>query len=183
MLEGVRSMTTQTHERITFKDTELLYSATARCKCGAGLAYPLDHEHAMQLRAWVCSRVLKGEVEGVAHRAWPFSSGSLGEHVAFDWAFYKVREETSINNDGAHSTRPAGTAAKTVGSATCPKCRHKWESEPYVACGLGHHWFPGDCPQCGYGVGGHGVHGSVDGPSIDSRYRDVVIAEDGKGGQ
>lgn len=152
-------------ERLT--DKELLYAATARCRCGVGLAYPLDHALAMRLRAWVCSAVLKAD------------EGSLpGQHDRLDFAFYKVREETSINNRGGHTTRPAGTVARTVGKAKCPKCNHEWQSEPYSACGLGHHWFPGPCPGCGHAVGGNGVYRSGDGPRIETRYPHVVLDAD-----
>jgi hypothetical protein len=142
-------------------DTELLYAATARCQCGAGLAYPLDHEAALRQASWKCGTVLKGEsVEG--------------EHDSFPFAFWKIREETSINNAGGYSTRPPGTVALTVGMATCPKCKAQWQSEPYSACGLGHHWFSGPCPKCGYSVGGGGTWRSGEGESIDVRYRTVV---------
>jgi hypothetical protein len=162
----------------TFTDRELLYAATARCRCGAGLAYPLDHDRAFKLRAWVCSAVLKGEVEGPASCQWgPYSGGKPdGEHDAFDWAFYKIREETSINNHGGHSTRPAGTVCKTIGTATCPKCNHKWMSDPYVACGANHHWFSGPCPSCGYAVGGSGSYSSDEGKPIETRYCNAVYA-------
>jgi ssDNA-binding Zn-finger/Zn-ribbon topoisomerase 1 len=166
-------------ERIALKDAELLYAATSRCKCGAGLAYPMDHDRAMAIRAWVCSRVLKHEVEETATRPPLLSTKSDGEHDAFDWAFYKIREETSIRNEGGHTTRPAGTLARTVGSAKCPKCKHEWKSEPYNANGLGHHWFPGECPQCGYAVGAQGSYSTSDGPPIDTRFLDVVTDEAG----
>lgn len=145
-----------------YTDFELLYSETGRCRCGAGLAYPLDHERAMELRAWVCSDALKGQAR-------------YGEHDKLDFAFWKVREETSINNHGGATTRPAGTVCRTVGEATCPQCGHKWESEPYDACGRGHHWFSGPCPQCNYAVGGEGVVRSNEGEPIKHRFRDVVI--------
>lgn len=108
-----------------YTDQELLYAATARCECGAGMAHPLDHEAAMKLRAWRCSVVLKG--------------GGGGGHSELPFAFYKVREETSINNRSGGSTRPAGTVARTVGRAKCPKCGSEWRSEPYNACGASHH--------------------------------------------
>jgi hypothetical protein len=167
-------------EQHKYTDIELLYAATGRCRCGAGLAYPLDHEQAFKLRAWVCSAVLKGEVDPPADRRLPFGieGAPKGDHDAFDWAMYKVREETSIRNEGGCTTRPPGTVAKTVGRAICPKCKREWESAPYVACGGGHHWFPGDCPGCGYGVGGHGSHSSADGDPIDTRYRDVVVGSE-----
>lgn len=143
-------------------DKDLLYAATGRCRCGAGLAYPLDHDKAWEIQAWVCSAVLKGETEG--------------KHDSYHWAFYKIREETSINNNGGRTTRPEGTVALTVGRATCPKCQQIWESEPYNACGLSHHWMPGPCPNCGYAVGAGVSWRSDEGEPIDKRYRDVVLA-------
>lgn len=144
-------------------DKDLMYAATARCRCGAGLAHPLDHGLAMELRAWVCSAVLKGDPT------------EIEDHDSPDFAFYKVREETSINNLGGHTTRPAGTVARTVGHAKCPVCKHEWVSEPYSACGAGHHWFPGPCPCCGYAVGAGAMWRSDEGPAIEKRYPHVVI--------
>lgn len=151
-----------TIERVRYTDHDLLYAATARCTCGAGLAYPLDHDSAMKMQAWTCSAVLKAEVESEGHVSLPF-------------VFWKVREETSINNLGRHTTRPPGTVARTIGRATCPQCAHTWESEPYSACGAAHHWFSGPCPGCGHAVGAAGSYSTADGPAIALRYRDVVI--------
>ena len=148
----------------TYTDFELLYAATERCRCGAGLAYPLGHEAAFKLRMWACSAVLHGEAQGEDHDGYPF-------------ALYKIREETSINNRGGHSTRPPGTVCRTQGRAKCPKCQHTWESEPYDANGLGSHWFSGPCPNCGYSVGGAGSYSSSDGEPIEQRYHDVVVEE------
>lgn len=156
-------MSLAAQDRIELTDKDLLYAATARCRCGAGLAHPLDHELAMKLRSWACSAVLKGE-----HETAPV-------HDRFDFALYKVREETSINNTGGHTTRPPGTVARTVGKATCPKCSHTWQSEPYSACGSGHHWFPGACPSCGCAIGGNGTYRSGEGAPIETRYPDVVL--------
>lgn len=149
-----------------YTDKELLYSATSRCKCGAGLAYPLKTEEALRIRAWVCSEALKGGLE-------------LGsQHEAYDFAFYKIREETSINNTCKGTTRPAGSVCMTVGKAKCGQCGHEWESEPYSACGLSHHWRPGACPQCGNDCGGGGSWSSDDKrPRIEARYRNVVESE------
>lgn len=145
----------------TYTDKELIYAATGRCKCGAGLAHPLNPREALGLNAWKCSAVLKG-----AHYA---------DHDTFQFAFYKVREETSINNHGGFTTRPAGTRCLTKGEATCPKCGTWWESEPYNACGLNHHWFSGPCPTCGYAVGGAGSWSSDQGPRIKTRFKNVVV--------
>lgn len=148
----------------TITDTELLYAATRRCWCGAGLAYPLDSKLALKIRAWTCSAVLKEEVPDGGHDRFPF-------------AFYKIREETSINNEGAHTTRPPGTVCLTVGKALCPKCGHQWQSEPYDACGRGHHWFSGPCPSCGYAVGAEGIWRGDEGEPIEHRYANVVLPD------
>ncbi|OGB47765.1 MAG: hypothetical protein A3F76_08295 [Burkholderiales bacterium RIFCSPLOWO2_12_FULL_65_40] len=118
-------------------------------------------------RALACSRVLRGDVEGESEH---------GKHDLFDFAFYKVREETSINNHGGHTTRPPETKAYTRGTATCPKCAHTWESALYSACGASHHWPSGPCPNCAYAVGAGLSHCSSEGPAIEVRYRTEVQA-------
>jgi len=147
----------------TYTDLDLEYAAAARCSCGAGLAHPLDPAEAMRLAAWVCSAVLKGEVE------------QLRAHTVYPFAMWKVREESSINNAQGHTTRPPGTRCMTQGHAACPKCGERWQSEPYDANGLSHHWFSGSCPGCGYAVGGNGSWSSDQGERIDCRYRTVVL--------
>lgn len=44
-------------ENPIFTDDELFYSRTARCSCGAGLAYPKD---CGPFHYWDCSAILKG---------------------------------------------------------------------------------------------------------------------------
>lgn len=145
----------------TYTDRELEYAATARCRCGAGLAYPEDVADSMAIGAWLCSAVLKG--------------ATPDDHDSYPFAFYKIREETSINNGPGMTTRPAGTVARTVGLAKCGACGHEWESDPYEACGKTHHWFPGSCPRCGNDCGGGGSFSSDDRrPRIETRYRTVV---------
>ena len=159
-------------DRPRLTDHDLLYAATARCRCGAGLAHPLDHDLAIELRAWVCSVVLKGdpvEIDLEDH-------DSSEDHDALEFAFFKVREETSVNNAGGYTTRPAGTVARTVGHAKCPICKHEWTSEPYSACAAGHHWFPGPCPCCGHAVGGSDSYSTKDGPPIETRHPHVILA-------
>lgn len=163
----------------TYTDLELLYAATARCKCGAGLAYPLDHEAARKLRAWVCSAVLKGEASAVSEK-WPGgvtpANANEAPHDRYDFAFWKIREETSINNAGSFTTRPAGTVARTIGHARCPRCEHEWQSEPYDAPRYpAHHWFGGPCRQCGYAVAAAGSWSSDEGDPIRHTYQDVAL--------
>ena len=148
-------------------DLDLLYAATERCrKCSAGLAYAIDREKRDELgslrSAWLCSAVLKGEVED-------------GGHDSLLWSLYKVREETSINNRTGATTRPSGTIARTVGRAECPKCRKSWESEPYSACGLSHHWQSGPCPNCWYAVAAEGSWSTAEGEPIRHTFEDVIL--------
>ena len=86
-----------------YADAELTYSATARCHCGAGLAYPGNHDAAMALRAWVCSRVLR---DGAAEE----------EHDRFPFAFYEAKSERTPSANGA-TTRPADAAPSSRASA------------------------------------------------------------------
>lgn len=143
-----------------YTDKQLLYSTTARCKCGAGLAYPLNHKEALKLRAWVCSEWLK-------------HSDTLNpkEHESFPFAVYKIREETSINNRGGFTTRPVGTKALTKPEFTCKKCGTWWEGEAYSACALNHHAFS-DCPTCGAKYLNPDGSSSMD---VEGRYHDVVV--------
>lgn len=75
-----------------FKDEDLVYSAGARCQCGAGMAYPADTS---MNGAWHCSAWLKTRT---------------GEHSAsMPFAFWSVRSESQIaRNNGLVTTRPEG---------------------------------------------------------------------------
>lgn len=168
------------NEHIELTDMTLLYSATSRCRCGAGLAHPLHHGLTLELRAWTCSYILKNGHFVIGGYSVNEDRGVLRDvprdsHDSFPFALWKVREETSINNAGGWTTRPAGTRALTVGHATCPKCAHTWQSEPYSACGASHHWIPGPCPGCGYGNGSGTSWSTRDGEPIEKRYTDVVL--------
>lgn len=72
-----------------YTDEELRYSAGARCRCGAGLAYPKECPPNHQ---WSCSAVLKGGVKDDEHEAYPF-------------AFYEIKSEDQPSAQG-HTTRP-----------------------------------------------------------------------------
>lgn len=63
-----------------YTDSELRYSATSRCKCGTGLAYPKDGSQPddasvfAMVSDWWCATILKGEAAGtVRHDVYPFS--------------------------------------------------------------------------------------------------------------
>ncbi len=66
----------------TFADG-LLFSATARCKCGAGLCY---RERDRRADAWECAAGMAALMRG--DTACPFA-----EHQAFPFAFYEIKSE------------------------------------------------------------------------------------------
>lgn len=75
-----------------FTDDELIYSATALCPCGHGLAYP--KECGIQ-HYWDCSAILKGIADPrVMH------TGQL------PFAFYKVKGESERNGTTRGVFRP-----------------------------------------------------------------------------
>ena len=74
-----------------FKDEELIYSAGARCACGAGLAYP---KNCGIWHKWDCSKVLRGEEkQSPAHSRLPF-------------AFFSVISEQQKERAKGRTTRP-----------------------------------------------------------------------------
>lgn len=77
---------------LPFTDDELIYAAGARCKCGAGLAYP---NGIGMFGAWGCSTLLKNGVRTLA-----------GEHdLAFPFSMYSIKSEQQSSANGA-TTRP-----------------------------------------------------------------------------
>lgn len=73
-----------------YKDDELIYSATNRCKCGAGLAYP-KRSVAHMYGAWICSVVLKNPTE---------ISGPSNLHQAFSFSMYEIKSENQPSAKG-----------------------------------------------------------------------------------
>ena len=70
---------------------DLVYAATARCPCGAGLAYRKGSTHR---GAWDCSMILLGTADVAA------------THTAvLPFVFYEVKSENQPSAKGA-STRP-----------------------------------------------------------------------------
>jgi len=76
----------------TYRASDLMWAATARCGCGAGLAYP--HNAGMN-SAWVCSAVLMGDPNirrDITHGHYPF-------------VFYEIKSDCQPSARGA-TTRP-----------------------------------------------------------------------------
>lgn len=80
-----------------FRLEELRFSATVRCDCGAGLAYPKDIGiHG----SWDCSDILLG-------RAIPKGQEGSKMHASpLPFAFYEIKSEDQPSANGA-TTRPS----------------------------------------------------------------------------
>ena len=77
----------------------LVYAASARCPCGAGLAYDPAGESGRPHGYWECSAILLGTADkAVKHEA------------QLPFAFYEIKSERQPSAHGA-TTRPAATTA------------------------------------------------------------------------
>lgn len=84
-------------------EQDLLYSATSRCRCGAGLTYFKKTRicNGPGHTSWVCSAVLKNEVGQ--------PDVLEGKHTLFPFMSYEIKSETQPSANGM-TTRPSGTA-------------------------------------------------------------------------
>lgn len=84
----------------TYKDRELVYSATSRCPCGAGLAYPKNAGVGTPSeQAWDCADILTGRAIPKGGPGWKTHTDRL------PFAFYEVKSEDQPSARGA-TTRP-----------------------------------------------------------------------------
>jgi hypothetical protein len=91
----------------TFTDDELIYAATARCPCGAGMAYWRGCGPYGKDACWDCSAILKGE-------AIPFGQpGAVKHEDRLPFVFWNVKSEQQPSADGM-TTRPSGVAPPRV---------------------------------------------------------------------
>lgn len=74
----------------------LIYAATARCMCGAGLAY----EPGKSTMQWDCSKILLGEAIPRGQE------GSVMHDDVYPFVFYEIKSETQPSAQG-QTTRPA----------------------------------------------------------------------------
>lgn len=110
----------------------LRYSAVCRCRCGAGMAYPVDNN--IQ-GSWRCSAILLGVAVPGLHDELPF-------------AYYSLKPESNYRANYA-TTRPTEQGRivqKTL--ATC-SCGHTWEKGPYLPQQRQADGAPGVCAECG----------------------------------
>ena len=87
------------HHKRFFTDDELIYAATSRCKCGAGLAYaPTDENPDLPYRgpsAWDCSDILTGRAARIGE------PGHVQHTDALPFAFYEIKAEGQPSAQGA----------------------------------------------------------------------------------
>jgi hypothetical protein len=141
-----------------YSPAELSYAASARCRCGAGLAYP-DSVRCLSDEPrpdkWMCARVLLGEVpdsEGVHVVGFGERPGAYPEapHDAFPFWCWEIKSECQPSADG-RTTRPAEQGRiHSYNHHTCKACGHVWDSPPHpphqpAAPAIE---YP-DCPSCG----------------------------------
>lgn len=125
----------------TYKPDELTYSATARCKCGAGLAYPLDAEESMKLRAWFCADCLLGKVDT--------ATAPKGSHDAYDFMFFSIKGEGQPSVGRYASTRPLEQGVmKYRDHCNCKVCGHAWQG-PIYSYWDRNEWPRNVCEICG----------------------------------
>jgi len=93
-----------------FVDTELVYAASARCMCGAGMAYPVGiGTHG----SWHCSDIL-------TLRALTKGQDGASLHTPeMPFAFYEVKSESQPSARGA-TTRPAPASHVTADGSPSP---------------------------------------------------------------
>ena len=83
---------------LIFEDSDLTYSATSRCPCGAGLAHVNDARK-LDMNFWDCSAILKGEAIPSGEE------GSVQHTGQMPFNFYEVKTENQPSAGGS-TTRP-----------------------------------------------------------------------------
>lgn len=83
-------------EARVYKPEELRFSARARCRCGAGLAYDKD-SHDIR-GAWRCAAAMMHTL--------PTPDPFDGQHVELPFMFYEIKSEDQPSAQGA-TTRPS----------------------------------------------------------------------------
>jgi hypothetical protein len=80
----------------------MIYAATARCDCGAGLAYGTEDRLPGPFRApsaWDCSAILLQEAVPAGQ------PGAVGHTQPLPFSMYEIKSENQPSANG-HSTRP-----------------------------------------------------------------------------
>jgi hypothetical protein len=79
---------------------DLIYAATVRCPCGAGIAHRADAKPYGDTAYWDCSAILRGE-------AVPTGEPGAVQHTAkLPFVFYEIKSEHQPSANGA-TTRPS----------------------------------------------------------------------------
>jgi len=135
-----------THADRIYTVTELLFSSGMCCRCGAGVAYPLDPMEALMWREWRCSAVLLGE----AYPAWRGPEGSpLHDAFAFECEWFAIESESQPSQGGATSRRPDQGHVEVRSKLTCLTDGAVWHG-PWKRPNTPRVWeVEAGCPTCG----------------------------------
>ncbi len=116
-----------------YEPHHLYYSATGRCACKAGLAYPADNDiHG----SWICSAVLLGTADPTV------------QHDRYPFAFYSIKGESQVTQ-GYQTTRPPEQGTLLLKSFVTCSCGHTWEKGPYLPIEENKEGLAGHCSECG----------------------------------
>lgn len=78
---------------------ELVYAATVRCPCGAGIAHRADAQPFGDTAFWDCSAILLGEATPSGEE------GSVTHTAVLPFVFYEIKSEKQPSAEG-RTTRP-----------------------------------------------------------------------------
>lgn len=92
------------------RETDLVYSATARCCCGAGLAY-ISHCHIIKGAdtAWDCSDILMNRAKQKEQE------GSMRHSDLYPFAFWDIKSEKSSSMNGL--------TTRVIKGPACDECQ------------------------------------------------------------
>lgn len=111
--ELAREATAERHQELLAQPLfdRLIFAATSRCPCGAGLAYDPAHEDPGSVftgpSAWDCSAILLGTAIA------PGQPGAVTHTGELPFAFYSIKSEGQPSAEGA-TTRPEAAPTPAV---------------------------------------------------------------------
>lgn len=116
-----------------YEPHHLHYSASACCRCGAGLAYPAD----LNIDgSWICSSILLGTADPAL------------QHDDYPFMFYSIKSESQVTQN-YKTTRPPEQGTLLLKSFVTCSCGHTWEKGPYLPSEENKEGLAGPCSECG----------------------------------
>lgn len=84
---------------MSHKDSDLIYAAYVRCKCGAGMAYPRG---CGPCHYWDCSDILAGRAVESG------KPGAVLHEAKLPFVFYEIKSENQPSANGATTRKKTG---------------------------------------------------------------------------